>query len=629
MHPRKCIRPGFPRRPRPLLGCLTCCTNNSPPPPNSPVTLFPSYSLTRRDVERPYTPSSEGMGLRTHRRGAGLRFWCLGGGRASREDGEEWVRSSKRPIKNETILKFGSATVEQGAGETVKGEAEDPLIAYLGRGQLQRGASGTLFELAAKSPTIAGVEAVATISERDEISSAATGDSHGSRPSVMAQGPTTLASASGPASAAGSVTLGSAESEDKSSIYPIFSPFQTHQDLNGQGDRSLAGVEGRLEDCVPSENCQEGSTTLLTTVSHDDGHKTPKPVGLRSTKNKSKVNTPPNSDRLRVVCQFSDESIMATGGTVLDTRTEHSGTDIPADSFKRATKLASESCQGLQSGVEGVAQNGEVCKERLSKKEEAASQEKDEEEEGEEMEQREGSIGTWGDNHHHMEEVATCSDVLSDVSTGGLDESHLIMKKLTRVGLNDGFDSYGNVIIGGKEKKVVRRHTAIVLMPSSSDDDSDCEDLLMFGDEAGSCTSIKCSPGNSNCSSSYTVKSISSDNKNADNIPRRRSVQRRLSEVYQGHHVQLHKLRRQMGDTQEPPGDLLSLMARRVFSQRGVMTRVDSEGMVSALFDTKSSSFQTPPERQDSQSNGIGVGPSGLPRIRTRIPSSSAMASLE
>jgi hypothetical protein len=78
----------------------------------------------------------------------------------------------------------------------------------------------------------------------------------------------------------------------------------------------------------------------------------------------------------------------------------------------------------------------------------------------------------------------------------------------------------------------------------------------------------------------------------------------------------------------EPPGDLLSLMARRVFSQRGVMTRVDSEGMVSALFDTKSS-FQTPPERQDSQSNGIGVGPSGLPRIRTRIPSSSAMASLE
>lgn len=596
----------------------------TPPPALITAALFPNYYLIRRDVERQYTQSSEGMGQRTHRRGAALRFWCLGGGRGLREEGEKWVRSSKLPIKHESPSKADSATAEHGAGCFKESEGEDPLIAYLGRGQLQRGASGTLFELAAKSPIGAGVGVVEPIIERDEISSTL-GES---RPSVKAEGPTTLTLASGPGSVSGSMIVGSAEStesEDKSTIHPIFSPFDARNDRPGA--RSLLGLDGRPLDDQGHDQC--GTSVVATSLSHGDGSKTPSNVGLGPSKSKSKVNTPPNSDRLRVVCQFSDESIMATGGTVLDTRTEHSGMDIPAvlsnvGERKGTSQIADsalathgESIKGSLDMVEDKAElpeeeeQGEVKEEKVK-----------EEEEEEKEEMVEGSSCTWHAHQQHLVEVTTCSDALSDISTG-LGETHLL-KKTSYLGLNDGFDSNGNVIIGGKEKKVVRRHTAIVLMPSSSDDDEEqgCQDLTMFGDEVESCTSNKCSPGNSNCSSSYTVKSISSD----ANIPRRRSVQRRLSEVYQGHHVQLHKLRRQMGDTQEPPGDLLSLMARRVFSQRGVMARVDSEGMVSALFDTKSS-FQTPPEQQESQSSRIG--PNGLPRIRTRIPSNSAFASSE
>ena len=61
----------------------------------------------------------------------------------------------------------------------------------------------------------------------------------------------------------------------------------------------------------------------------------------------------------------------------------------------------------------------------------------------------------------------------------------------------------------------------------------------------------------------------------------------------------------------EPPEDLLSLVARRVFSFQATMSRVNSEGMVSGL-DARSS-FQT--LSHDVLDSG---STRSLPRIRTR-----------
>ena len=78
----------------------------------------------------------------------------------------------------------------------------------------------------------------------------------------------------------------------------------------------------------------------------------------------------------------------------------------------------------------------------------------------------------------------------------------------------------------------------------------------------------------------------------------------------------------------DPPGDLLSLLARRVFSQQGIMSRVDSEGLISIL--DAQSSFNTPSNQEraeitnsnsnsNSNADWLETRISSLPRIRTQV----------
>lgn len=63
--------------------------------------------------------------------------------------------------------------------------------------------------------------------------------------------------------------------------------------------------------------------------------------------------------------------------------------------------------------------------------------------------------------------------------------------------------------------------------------------------------------------------SESGDSKAADEIDgeeKSSNTQRKLSHVYESHHVHLSKLHEQMGDSTKPPEDLMELMARKMFT---------------------------------------------------------------
>ncbi|KAL4533992.1 hypothetical protein Ndes2526B_g07125 [Nannochloris sp. 'desiccata'] len=176
--------------------------------------------------------------------------------------------------------------------------------------------------------------------------------------------------------------------------------------------------------------------------------------------------------------------------------------------------------------------------------------------------------------------------------------------------LDDKSNAEDAVSVKSVHSQHTRRHTAIVLLSNSEDENED-ENNEMESDGAG-----EEAAASSSSDPSVTSSMMSSRGS--------RSMRRRLSDVYEGHHIPLQKLRKQMGNPEDPPGDLLSLMARRVFSQQGIMSRVNSEGLISIL--DAQSSFNTPSnqDRQDSRvensnSDWLETRISSLPRIRTQL----------
>jgi len=106
------------------------------------------------------------------------------------------------------------------------------------------------------------------------------------------------------------------------------------------------------------------------------------------------------------------------------------------------------------------------------------------------------------------------------------------------------------------------------------------------------------------------------------------TVQRKISDVCDGHHVRLAKLKAQMGNMAVPPSDLLSLMARKVFSQQGhpggLGGRVRSDGMLSDLIVDSRSSMATatasPPVEEEDERDEMPVV-MDLPPIKTKVAS--------
>ncbi|GAB4817759.1 hypothetical protein N2152v2_004805 [Parachlorella kessleri] len=91
-------------------------------------------------------------------------------------------------------------------------------------------------------------------------------------------------------------------------------------------------------------------------------------------------------------------------------------------------------------------------------------------------------------------------------------------------------------------------------------------------------------------------------------------VQRKLTDVWAHHHTSLAKLKSQMGNLTAPPEDMLSLLARRVFTRQSTtMQRVTSAGMLSDL--AGHSSYQTESSVHQQQL----AHQLSLPPIRTRL----------
>jgi hypothetical protein len=104
------------------------------------------------------------------------------------------------------------------------------------------------------------------------------------------------------------------------------------------------------------------------------------------------------------------------------------------------------------------------------------------------------------------------------------------------------------------------------------------------------------------------------------------TVQQKISNVCDGHHVRLAKLKAQMGNMAGPPPDLLSLMARKVFSQQGqpggLGGRVRSDGMLSDLIvDSRSSMATASPPVEEEEERGDVPVVMDLPRIKIKVAS--------
>ena len=165
---------------------------------------------------------------------------------------------------------------------------------------------------------------------------------------------------------------------------------------------------------------------------------------------------------------------------------------------------------------------------------------------------------------------------------------------------------------GRRHRVIIRRPSAVIILSSDSEDDETSKQNSWVK-ENGDVLSIRSSYRNLMVKSvQNTVSTKLNEYKMCELVsaknPKASKLSRKLSGVYQGHHVRLEKLRQQMGDAELPPNDLLSLMARRVFSSQGVMMgRVNSDGRVSML-DAQGSSMHTlSPDNPDSRDS---AGPS-------------------
>ena len=85
---------------------------------------------------------------------------------------------------------------------------------------------------------------------------------------------------------------------------------------------------------------------------------------------------------------------------------------------------------------------------------------------------------------------------------------------------------------------------------------------------------------------------------------------RRLSSIYESHHVHLSKLQEQMGDSSNPPENLLELMARKMFSSHACLSQLSMDDME----EEKSASLSGV-----TRSHDLSICSDKLPKIKTRV----------
>lgn len=92
--------------------------------------------------------------------------------------------------------------------------------------------------------------------------------------------------------------------------------------------------------------------------------------------------------------------------------------------------------------------------------------------------------------------------------------------------------------------------------------------------------------------------------------PKESATHRKLSSVYESHHVHLSKLQEQMGDFSNPPGNLLELMARKMFSSHASLSHIDLDETEEEQSETISSM---------TKSHDLSECSDKLPKIKTKV----------
>lgn len=87
-------------------------------------------------------------------------------------------------------------------------------------------------------------------------------------------------------------------------------------------------------------------------------------------------------------------------------------------------------------------------------------------------------------------------------------------------------------------------------------------------------------------------------------------IHRRLSSIYESHHVHLSKLQEQMGDSSNPPENLLELMARKMFSSHASLSQITMAEMEEQTSGSLSGV---------TRSHDLSICSDKLPKIKTRV----------
>lgn len=156
------------------------------------------------------------------------------------------------------------------------------------------------------------------------------------------------------------------------------------------------------------------------------------------------------------------------------------------------------------------------------------------------------------------------------------------------------------------ETTLNRRHTVLVLTNNVEDDCVTSDEEEAAGQSAGG---MKMGPGSGNASN--VTHSTDPEATGPKHTKSWEQLPIKVSQVFESHHVHLHKLRDQMGDATRAPEDLLQLISRKIFDSRSdIASSIDD--MDEELDVGWSSTTRT------LSSHDLSVCSDRLPKIRTR-----------
>lgn len=436
---------------------------------------------------------------------------------------EHWVPAPKA-ISGPQLSQNGGFGAEQGRPELSR-DSHDRLVAYLGHGQLQQGVSGAVTaqtkHSAALEQRLNGLE----IDDRSSSTDALANSVHLSTPSKGQSATSPHASLRASSSRPSSFDSHVGRKSQGSGLY--FHPLEGSQ-------HSVTAVIAEDEDFSTPQ------TQLLAAPGTPSPQQTPAAAGSppdtsspEAQKDRN-MDSPQGSDRPRDVLEFSDESGQTTGTMA------HLGLRAPLQPVHSPIQEESKPSSIISKGRgEDLNETERSTHSKQSVKKSSAADLA-----------RLAEISHLS-SHPSSESGLRSTSRLSQFSSASIAESVEAMP--LRLGRSQTLplqprrstaqqSEHEEIVYTASAapapappkvvKQLMRRHTAVILMHESDDEDEEER-------EGG---------GGTESGTAFTGGSISGTITSSCRIRQSKHLQRRLSGVYEGHHVQLQKLRKQMGN---------------------------------------------------------------------------------